>query len=125
MTITLPLPPKGLSPNDRMHWAWKAAAVKKYRSWSAAVTRTEIACSLETCLEIPWKAAKVQPVFYFKDRRRRDRDNLAASLKAAYDGLVDAGLLVDDEGLVPLPPEIGVDKDNPRVELILTRINGG
>ena len=122
MTITLPLPPKGLSPNDRMHWAWKAAAVKKYRSWSAAAT-TEQLCKNPKYRG--WAAAKVQPVFYFKDKRRRDRDNLAATLKAAYDGLVDAGLLVDDEGLVPLPPEIGVDRENPRVELILTRINGG
>ena len=62
-----------------------------------------------------------QATFYFRDLRRRDRDNLLASLKAAFDGLADAHILEDDSGLVHLPVRIEKDRENPRVELEITR----
>jgi hypothetical protein len=44
-------------------------------------------------------------------------------LKSAYDGVVDAGLLVDDdsEHLTTLPASFAIDRDCPRVELTFTR----
>ena len=50
------------------------------------------------------KEQKIQPVdrvnityeFHFKDKKRRDPDNYAASAKMLQDGLVKAGVLVDD-----------------------------
>ena len=36
-------------------------------------------------------------------------------LQAACDGLTDAGILADDSGLTPMPPEMLVDADCPRV----------
>ena len=44
-----------------------------------------------------------------------------ASLKATFDGLVDAGLLHDDSALTHLPLVFLVDAKNPRVELLLKR----
>jgi Holliday junction resolvase RusA-like endonuclease len=53
--------------------------------------------------------------FYFKDRRRRDADNLLASLKAVFDGLKDAGVIDDDAGFIHLPIEMDHDPKSPRV----------
>jgi hypothetical protein len=66
----------------------------------------------------------VAPVFYFPNDRRRDEDNAIASLKAAYDGVVDAGLLSDDDHkhMQRERPEFKIDRKHPRVELIIERL---
>lgn len=95
VTIYLPLPPAALNPNARVHWRTKAKATKAYREaarWAAHAPHAA-----------QWKVADIQAHFRFGQDRRRDRDNLLASLKAAFDGLVDAGLLADDSGVVLLP----------------------
>jgi hypothetical protein len=69
--------------------------------------------------EMDWQHSVIQPVYYFRDKRRRDRDNYAAMLKASYDGIADA-TSVDDKEFIPLPCVMGVDKEDPRVELIVT-----
>ena len=51
-------------------------------------------------------SADVTPVFRFGDKRRRDKDNLLASLKAAFDGLTDAGVWTDDSEATYLPVRI-------------------
>jgi len=118
VTITLPLPPKSLSPNARVHWAVKAKAVKAYRRIAAC--RTGIALGL---LRPYWTHATTQVTFYHARKARRDPDNLLASLKPIFDGLVDAGLLADDEYLTHLPVVKLIDSDNPRVVLTITRQN--
>ena len=112
--ITLPLPPKELSPNGRPHWAAKARATKNYReyAWAETTATTDGTSHL-------WDRAKETARFYFKTNRRRDRDNLLASLKAAFDGITDAQLLINDSGLMHMPVEIYKDVDNPRVEITI------
>jgi crossover junction endodeoxyribonuclease RusA len=112
--VTLPLPPKQLSPNARVHWAVKAKAVKQYREdarWAV----------INHC-HYHWPAAEVQATFYHSRNARRDKDNLLSSLKAAFDGLVDGGLLSDDSGLTHLPVRTDIDKKNPRVELTIRQL---
>lgn len=74
--------------------------------------------------DIPWERVDVSVVFYYKTKRRRDEDNAMGSLKAAYDGIVDAGLVGDDdwEHMSRKIPEFRVDKTFPRVELLLERV---
>lgn len=74
----------------------------------------------EVSQTMPWRSATTQATFYHKDSRRRDRDNLLASIKAGFDGLRDAGLLIDDDELTHLPVVREVDRSNPRVEIELT-----
>ncbi len=114
--ITLPLPPKELSPNARGHWAAKARATKGYRQWAWAE-----AVSTSGGRRFRWLAATAVATFYFPQRRRRDRDNLLASLKAAFDGITDAEIIADDSGLIHLPVAVTIDRDNPRVEISLER----
>lgn len=110
ITITLPLPPKELSPNARVHWAGKARKVKYYRgrAWAESL-------AVQGRRTRKWKRATVQATFYHRDKRRRDKDNLLASLKSAFDGIADADVVENDAGLTHLPVECEVDKSNPRV----------
>ena len=121
MIITLPLPPKQLSPNARCHWAVKAKKVKWYRQTAGYAALTD--CP-EVVTQDPMETATVQCRFFFKEDRRRDGDNLLASMKAAWDGLVDAGLFVDDSGLTHLPVVQEKDPKNPRVEIHITEGEG-
>ncbi len=117
-TITLSLPPNVLSPNSGRHGSWRprAKAKKAYR-YVAKIETLWITDDYEP----RWPAATVRATFYFKDRRRRDKDNFNAMLKPAWDGLVDAGLLADDDQLTHLPTVFELDKENPRVELRVER----
>lgn len=123
VSIILPLPPRSLSPNcpvgSRGGRFAKAAAAKKYRA--AAKTAAE-AAGIESG---PWALASVTASFYYAAKRRRDQDNAMAMLKPAYDGLVDAGLVVDDDfdHLKRESPTFAIDTEHPRVELTLIRLD--
>ena len=112
ITVVCPLPPRQLSPNSRCHWRTRHKHSKKYR----------VACFTELVSrrrgDVDWSNARLQATFYYKDKRRRDRDNMAAMLKYAYDGIA-AALGVDDYGFRPQMPEVTVDKDDPRVEIVV------
>lgn len=121
VTIILPLPHRCLSPNQppashgsRMR---KAAETKRYRRLAKYTT---IAEGVESG---PWERATIQAHFVHKVDRRRDDVNSLQMLKPAYDGVVDAGLLVDDDSkhLTTLPATFSIDKESPRVELTFTR----
>jgi Holliday junction resolvase RusA-like endonuclease len=44
-------------------------------------------------------------------------------MKSAYDGLVDAGILEDDSGVIHLPIEVGYDRARPRVEIVVSPVS--
>jgi len=91
MTITLPWPPRILSPNARpAHWAVLARAKRLYRTACATQARMQGAVALSAHLSLAVHLCFIPP-----DRRRRDIDNLIASAKAGLDGLADV-LQVDD-----------------------------
>lgn len=123
IVVILPLPPRALSPNrpagSRGGRFAKAAAAKKYRMQARRATE---AAGVETG---PWELASVTAAFYFATRRRRDQDNAMAMLKPAYDGIVDAGLVRDDdyEHLKREAPTFVIDAEFPRVELVITRLD--
>jgi Holliday junction resolvase RusA-like endonuclease len=108
--IVMRLPPKALHPNSRPHYFAKAKAARVYR---------EIAKlhALTIRPSTPWPAATVQCAFFFATTRRRDSDNWLASMKAAFDGLADAHLVVNDVGFTHLPPKMQIDRAKPRVEI--------
>lgn len=118
ITIELPLPHKNLSPNSRCHWRAKAAATAKARGDSRNATCDQINRKHSSW---DWPAATVQATFYFRDKRKHDKDNSLSSLKAYFDGLADAGLITNDSGLTHLPVVHAVDKLNPRVVLTITK----
>ncbi len=121
VTIILPLPPSVLSPNNpsgtRGGRFARYGASKKYKRLAREQAEAQ---GIETG---PWKKATVQATFVHKQKRRRDDVNHLAMLKSAYDGVVDSGLLLDDdsEHLTTLPALFEIDKES-RVELKFERI---
>jgi crossover junction endodeoxyribonuclease RusA len=116
MVIVLPLPPPELSPNARPHWAAKARAVRRYRE-------AAYLSSLAERRARPMNVAKVTARFFFRSRQRRDRDNLLASLKPAFDGIADARVVTNDAGMIHMPVEQYVDRTDPRVEIVVETVS--
>lgn len=96
--LVFPWPPKELSPNVRTHWAVHYRAKKKYRKQCA-----DIAADYRLP---PSERYSVDMVFYTKTKRRPDKDNLVAMMKAGIDGIADA-LGVDDSCFDYGAPEFG------------------
>ena len=82
--VVLPWPSPVLSPNSRAHWATKAKAAAKARRDAT------IACQAAGIRALPWAAMHVAIEFCPPDNRRRDTDNMLASIKSALDGMADA-----------------------------------
>lgn len=116
LKVRLDLPPKELTPNCRCHFMAKANKTKKYRS---AAMETAMVAASEAGMSDPMDRASVKATFYCRDSRARDADNALASLKAAFDGLADAGVVTNDRKLRFEPVEFCVDRDSPRVELVV------
>jgi hypothetical protein len=119
VTLVLPMPHPVLWPNGRTkRHGFKAMLTNKARK----LAREQVeAARIDSA---PWDRAKMQSVFTFNRKRKRDTDNATAALKAYIDGITDA-LLVDDNSDVLRrdEPKIVVDKDFPQsVRIILTKL---
>jgi crossover junction endodeoxyribonuclease RusA len=94
--VTLPWPPKGLSPNARLHWAAKSKQAKAYRMACFALC---IEAKLNR-MALPESGAVTLDIeFIPPDRRARDLDNMLSSIKNGLDGIADA-LGVNDRRFV-------------------------
>lgn len=87
--ITLPWPPKELSPNARCHWAVKARAFKTYRldCWAAFAGFRKLLAG----------RSSFAVTFHPPSKRRHDIDNCFASIKAAIDALAQITGIDDSE----------------------------
>lgn len=92
------------------HWAVKAKVVKRVRGEAAKAA--ERLPELGRC--------RVTLTWFVNTKQRRDVDNIYPTLKALCDGLVDAGVVVDDtpEYMDKLAPVIQYEKGGTaRMEL--------
>ncbi len=78
-----------LTSNQRLHYYARSSRVRSIREVAAATARLTRAPHLTR--------ARITITIAFPDRRRRDTHNLMPTAKAIVDGLVDAGLLPDDD----------------------------
>ncbi len=104
ITIITSLPDKSLHPNARSHWAAKSGATKKQRRRTgdeATLARMNLAGKW-----LPVRSAMIGLHFKFmtNNNQKHDSDNAIAWSKASIDGLVDGGVLLDDNLLTYLPP---------------------
>jgi crossover junction endodeoxyribonuclease RusA len=96
MQVTLPYPPRELSPNSRCHWRAKARIGKDYR-------RTVFYLCREANLSVAFNGkVHIALHFYPPDNRRRDMVTMVASCKFLLDGLAEA-LKINDERFVIHP----------------------
>ena len=115
MHLTFPLPPKEVNPNQAhsAHWKRTSKAKRRYKADMA------LGLVVQKVPVLMLREVMAQPAFYFRQQRRRDKDNAAASLKSCWDAMTEHGLLADDSGLTPLPPLLLVDRENPRLEVTI------
>lgn len=148
MTIRLPIPSRDLWPNARTHPMKRQRFVRLARQHAFFATlealgvvgcptrllardRQRLGIHGPLCnasyRRISLLLMPVDPpaftgyslAFLFRDARRRDDDNAAASCKAYRDGIADA--LRRDDSSLPLlaPPSMMVDGADPRLEITL------
>jgi crossover junction endodeoxyribonuclease RusA len=112
-TIRLPYATPPLSLNSRMHWATKARLTREIRT--TTMTLAKIA-------GIP-RCERVSVTLHYvpRDKRRRDEDNLFLMLKAAIDGVKDAGIVRDDDSK-HVTSACRIDESDPKDPHIYLRI---
>jgi crossover junction endodeoxyribonuclease RusA len=115
--LHLPYTVPPLTENQRFHWRKKARIVKETRQLAFLMARGIPA--LGRC--------EVHLIWYVSTKRRRDEDNIVPTLKALCDGLVDAGIVVDDTRefmLKPMPEivQLGKGEGTARMTLSIVKI---
>lgn len=111
-SIRLPLA-RPLSLNSRQHHMARARSTAALRSDTRFLVRA---------LRIgPREHLTVGLIWTPKDRRRRDADNVVATLKVCCDALVDEGLAPDDtpQWMTKLMPVIAEPDGDPRIVLTI------
>jgi len=86
--LVLPYETPPLTANQRMHHFARARHVKALRGTTTMLARAARIPELPAC--------RVTLTWFVQTRHRRDADNVVPTLKAACDGLVDAGIVPDD-----------------------------
>ena len=107
------LPDRKLNPNKRLHHMQLYAAKRNAKDEAIALVLEQGRPA------VPYEKAHITITWVAKDKRRRDPDNLFASMKPYIDGLVDAELIADDSAKnvsYTLRYERG-DKDNTIIEV--------
>lgn len=89
IVIDVPAACQWISTNDRQHWRVRAGFTSTWRertAWRAKQLHIRA-----------MQRAEIEALLIFPVRRRRDPHNFMPTIKAAIDGLVDAGVLPDDD----------------------------
>jgi len=98
-TLRVPEPSGGwLTANARLHHLARSRRTKVLRRLGYLLGRQNRCPHLQR--------AHLVLVFHFATARRRDAGNLAPTAKALVDGLVDAGLLEDDDDTRLIGPDL-------------------
>jgi len=106
------LPPKECSPNWRGHWAQRSEASKAFKE----------AVFYLAPKDVRFEKARLDLTFVFKDKRRRDEDNLRSRFKPGQDALVIAGLIPDDNRRYLVMGDIEVEVDKTRAPLTIIKL---
>lgn len=111
-----------LSANGRKHWTRQREGARAWRQAAALHARS---------LHLPrLQRAHLLVTFHHATNRRRDAANLAPTVKAVVDGLVDAHVLPDDDDAHLLGPDLRtgprVDPGRPvRLSVLVTALAAG
>jgi crossover junction endodeoxyribonuclease RusA len=110
-TVELPAGMKLMNANHRIHWRRRVEYTKALR---------DAACVLAKAQRIPTlDRAHIVCVYEPPTARRCDPTNWAPSAKAAVDGLVDAGVLEDDDAKHLDGPDMRLGQKTPGGRLVL------
>ena len=117
LRLVLPMPPSVNHMYLQSRWGGKRIRTKKAREWfdqAEKIVRNEI-------LSQQWEPTINQKIVLdvltmFPDRRKRDTNNTA---KALCDMLEHAGVYDNDRFALVRYIDYGIDRENPRVEVVI------
>ncbi len=104
------MPPKALSINYCRYRHWGNVA-RARTEWHDLVYYLAVQARNRYPWDKPYRKAQLTWTFIYRMHRKRDADNLLASMKCGQDALVQAGILEadDTEHLILMPPVVIVD----------------
>lgn len=111
MSISIPWPPRLLSPNDRSHWTKKAKAKAAYRDTCKLI-------GLANVPKLPQGHIHLTITFHPPTMRAFDLDNALASIKSGLDGIADAWG-VNDKMFRPITVDFGDKVDGGKILIFL------
>jgi hypothetical protein len=116
--INLPVPDR-LSAQPSGSWRGRHTVIRAMREATWAEARRVVGPNFP-----PMRKAMLLGDIHLPDMRKRDTLNILASCKPYIDGLIDAGVIIDDSWDHLLIPgfDANVSRGNPGVSLILERI---
>lgn len=121
-TLVMPYPDsvlmQALSPHTNGRSNYKKVKATKEMRKNAHTLASQIVN------DVKWERARIFYRFYKSNKGTLDESNMIQRMKAAVDGIVDTGLIPDDSNkhLEIGPVHSGVDKINPRIEIVLQRL---
>lgn len=121
-TVALPAGLTLINSNQRLHFREKAKRTARIRATAMeAVTedRPLMAALAAAKPDVLFQRAHILGVIHPATRRRADPANLYPSFKAAVDGLVDAGVLEDDDHTRVLGPDMRLGHVVKGAQLVL------
>jgi crossover junction endodeoxyribonuclease RusA len=108
-----------------------ANEVRKAGHWTryapAIATIRHTACLLARKKQIPkLQQVKIKAIYHPPDNRRRDTSNIFPSVKSAVDGIVDAGVLIDDNDKFVKSVEMvrGDNVKRGKLVIVITEVAG-
>jgi len=114
--IVCDIPKKCLNPNTPCHYLTKSKAKKEAKNTVFFLAKHEVGNKPPR-----WEYATITIRGFYKDRRRHDADNLLASLKSHIDGLVKAGVLLDDNKVTYVIRPALCNKIDPHVDILVEK----
>ena len=120
ITLHIPQLYQWMNANEmrRWHWSKRHRLTKAWRNDTAALARTARLPKLQR--------AHILVHIHKTTNRRYDPANLNPTIKAIVDGLIDYGLLPDDDALHLDGPDLraGEKRDKPGLTLTITPLEG-
>ena len=114
LTLTIPAPCAWINANERLHWSEKA---RRTRIWRYTARGAVLAQAKGATFDVPVQIT----VTVHKTRGGRwDATNLAPTGKALIDGLVDSGLLVDDDNTRVIGPDMRAGDKADTAHVVVT-----
>jgi crossover junction endodeoxyribonuclease RusA len=112
--LTIPAPGSFVSSNERYHWAVKHKLMKAWKErahWAARAAHLP---------RITQPVTITATIHRDHNRGRWDVGNLTDTAKAAIDGLVTAGVLIDDSNRYVVGPDMRAGEPRDTAQLVLT-----